>query len=128
MPDLYDLIRNIRKRPAMYLGQPTLSNLRTFLAGYTFARRQQGIPATAQEQTFAEFPLWLQKEFSTSDPKYWDQVVLAICPNDQEPFDLFFQLFEQFLNTAAPSHNLQSHCQELIKAGTTLQPSLLLKP
>ncbi len=101
MPDLYDLIRNIRKRPAMYLGQPTLSNLRTFLAGYTFARRQQGIPATDQEQTFAEFPLWLQKEFSTSDPKYWDQVVLAICPNDQEPFDLFFQLFEQFLNTAA---------------------------
>jgi hypothetical protein len=43
MLDLYDLIHNICKRPAMYLGHPSLRNLRTFLAGYTFARRQQGI-------------------------------------------------------------------------------------
>ncbi|MEH2421282.1 MAG: hypothetical protein V7K48_10250 [Nostoc sp.] len=40
MVDLYDLIYNIRKRPAIYLGRTSISNLRTFLAGYCFARRQ----------------------------------------------------------------------------------------
>ncbi|WP_334949013.1 hypothetical protein [Nostoc sp.] len=44
MVDLYDLIHNIQKRPAMYLGRASISNLRTFLAGYCFARRQIGIP------------------------------------------------------------------------------------
>ncbi|WP_445636669.1 hypothetical protein [Nostoc sp. DSM 114161] len=50
MVDLYDLISNIRKRPAMYLGRTSISNLRTFLAVYCFARRQMGIPQTKQEQ------------------------------------------------------------------------------
>ncbi|WP_375497772.1 hypothetical protein [uncultured Nostoc sp.] len=48
MVDLYDLICNIRKRPAMYLGRASISNLRTFVAGYCFASRQMGIPQTPQ--------------------------------------------------------------------------------
>lgn len=38
MVDLYDLLHNIQKRPAMYLGEPSISHLRAFLAGYFFAR------------------------------------------------------------------------------------------
>jgi hypothetical protein len=53
MLDLYDLIRNIQKRPAMYLGQPSISHLRTFLAGYFFARHQLEQPETEQEKQFS---------------------------------------------------------------------------
>jgi hypothetical protein len=55
MVDSYDIIHSIRKRPAMYLGRASISNLRTFLAGYCFARPQIGIPQTQQEQQFSEF-------------------------------------------------------------------------
>ncbi|WP_234301048.1 hypothetical protein [Sphaerospermopsis aphanizomenoides] len=48
MLDLYDLIRKIQKRPSMYLGRSTISNLTTCRAGYSFARRQMQIPQTTQ--------------------------------------------------------------------------------
>lgn len=76
MVDLYDLIRNIQKRPAMYLGQASVSNLRTFLAGYCFARRQLGIPQTPQEKQFSEFPAWIQQKFNLTSNQTWDRIVL----------------------------------------------------
>ncbi len=63
MLNLYELIQNIEKRPAMYLGQPSISNLRAFLSGYTFARRQLGTQATLEEQKFASFQGWVQEKF-----------------------------------------------------------------
>ena len=59
MLDLYDLIHNIQKRPAMYLGRSTISNLRTFIAGYSFARRQMQIPQTTQEHEFSGFQTYI---------------------------------------------------------------------
>ncbi|BAY03591.1 hypothetical protein H6G54_03410 [Anabaena cylindrica FACHB-243] len=76
MVDLYDLIRNIQKRPAMYLGRVNITNLRTFIAGYCFARRQMGIPQTAQEQKFSEFQNWMQQKFSIVSHQIWDQIIL----------------------------------------------------
>lgn len=100
MLDLYELIQKIQKRPAMYLGQPTLSHLRTFLAGYIFARRQQGIAATAQEQAFPTFSTWLQQQFPAQNQQYWDEIILAACPRDRDPWEFFSQLFQEFTATS----------------------------
>jgi hypothetical protein len=64
MRDLYDFLYTIKEKPAMYLGSPSVSSLFIFLVGYNFARREQGIPMTAQEQKFLEFQPWLQQRFS----------------------------------------------------------------
>ena len=63
MLELYDLIRKIQKRPAMYLGQPSISHLRTFLAGYFFARHQSGEVETKQEKHFDNFQSSIQEKF-----------------------------------------------------------------
>lgn len=99
MVDLYDLIRNIQKRPVMYLGRVSISNLRTFLAGYCFARRQQDIPQTLQEQQFSEFQTWIQQKFGLSSNQTWDQIILFFSQDEQAALEQFFKLFEEFTQT-----------------------------
>ena len=46
MIGFYELIDKIKQRPALYLGKCSLSQLQTFLDGYTFALRQANIPVS----------------------------------------------------------------------------------
>ncbi|QLE50564.1 hypothetical protein FD724_22360 [Nostoc sp. C057] len=102
MVDLYDLIHNIRKRPAMYLGRPSISNLRTFLAGYCFARRQIAIPQTQQEQEFSGFQTWIQQRFNLTSNQTWDQIILFFSQDEHTALDQFFKLFDEFIQTEHP--------------------------
>ncbi len=96
MLDLYDLIRNIQKRPAMYLGRSTISNLRTFIAGYSFARRQMQIPQTTQEQEFSNFQTWIQQKYNVAYNQTWDQIILFFSKDENSAFEEFFKLFDEF--------------------------------
>lgn len=97
MLDLYDLIRNIEKRPAMYLGQPDISHLSAFLSGYFFARRQSGIPTTLQEQQFSEFQAWVERKFNVSYSQPWEKVIRFFSPDETASLQQFFVLFNEFV-------------------------------
>ena len=99
MLEFYDLIRNIQKRPAMYLGQPSISHLRTFLAGYFFARHQLEQPETDQEKHFSEFQTWVQQRFKVTSSQSWDKVILFFSQDDQKALEQFFELLEEFSQT-----------------------------
>lgn len=99
MLEIYDLIRNIQKRPAMYLGRVSVSNLRTFLAGYCFARRQMKIPQTPQEEHFSKFQDWIQQKFNLSSHQTWDQIILFFSQDENAALEKFFNLFEEFIQT-----------------------------
>lgn len=96
MLDLYDLIRNIQKRPAMYLGQPSLTHLQAFLAGYSFARCQLGEPETEQEKHFANFQTWIEEKFKITSSQSWDKIILFFSQDDSKALELFFELFDEF--------------------------------
>ncbi len=96
MLDLYDLIQNIEKRPAMYLGQADLTHLGAFLAGYFFARRQSGIPETLQEQQFSEFQAWIEQKFNVSYSQPWEKIIRFFSPDESLSFQQFFTLFNEF--------------------------------
>ncbi|MEE3719805.1 hypothetical protein V2H45_23975 [Tumidithrix elongata RA019] len=97
MRDLYDLLHAIKEKPAMYLGSPSVSNLFIFLIGYNFARREQGIPITTQEQKFLEFQPWLQQRFSLSTSASWARIILLYAVDEVQGFWLFFDLLTEFL-------------------------------
>lgn len=99
MLDLYDLIRNIQKRPAMYLGQPSISHLRTFLAGYFFARYQLGQTETEQEKQFSDFQAWVQQQFKVTSSQSWDKIILFFSQDEQKALESFFELFDEFSRT-----------------------------
>lgn len=96
MLDLYDLIKNIEKRPAMYLGQADLTHLGAFLSGYFFARRQIGIPETPQEQQFSEFQAWIEKKFNVSYSQSWEKIIRFFSPDETTSLHQFFILFDEF--------------------------------
>jgi hypothetical protein len=94
--ELYDLIRNIQKRPAMYLVQPSISRLRTFLAGYFFARRQLGEAETLQEKHFSKFQSWIQEKFKITSSQSWDKIILFFSQDEYKALEQFFELFDEF--------------------------------
>jgi hypothetical protein len=95
--ELYELIRKIKKRPAFYLGQKSLSHLQVFLDGYTFARRQSGIPISAQEQEFEKFQEWIEQRFQQPNTQSWTKIILFHSEDEAQALDLFFELFDEFL-------------------------------
>ncbi|KOR34205.1 hypothetical protein AM228_25370 [Planktothricoides sp. SR001] len=96
MLDLYDIIRKIEKRPAMYLGQPSITHLQSFLAGYFFARHQLGEVETEQEKQFANFDPWIQEKFKITSSQSWDKIILFFSQDERQALDLFFELFNEF--------------------------------
>ncbi|MEH1873133.1 hypothetical protein [Nostoc sp.] len=119
MVDLYDLIHNIRKRPAMYLGRASISNLRTFLAGYCFARRQIGITQTQQEQQFSEFQIWIQQRFNLTSNQTWDQIILFFSQDEHTALEQFFKLFDEFIQTEYPRELQPNTTNNLIMVSGT---------
>ena len=115
MVDLHDIIRNVQKRPAVYLGGTSIFNLRTFLAGYCFARRQLGIPQTRQGQQFSEFQTWIQHKFNLPADRTWDRIILSSSPEEHTALDQFVKLFDEFTQTE--NLNIQSNDR---MAGSTL--------
>jgi hypothetical protein len=107
MIDLYELIRNIEKRPAMYLGQPSITHLQSFLAGYFLARQQLDIPETEQEHHFSEFQVWIQQKFNIGSSQSWDKVILFFSQDEQTALKQFFILFNEFSN-AVPNLSHQT--------------------
>jgi hypothetical protein len=107
MLDLYDLLNKIKQRPSLYLGKRSLSHLQVFLDGYTFARRQLGIPITEQERKFEEFQVWIEHKFNQADTQSWSRIILFYSEDESDALMRFFDLFEEFLNN-----------QELMKVDT----------
>lgn len=99
MVDLYDLLHNIQKRPAMYLGKPSISHLHTFLAGYFFARHQLEAPETDQEKQFFDFQAWVQQKFRITSNQSWDKVILFYSQDEHQALEHFFDLFAEFSNS-----------------------------
>lgn len=99
MLDLYDLIRDIQKRPAMYLGQPSISHLYTFLAGYFFARRHLGEAETDQEKHFSNFQTWIQQKFRITSSQSWGKIILFFSQDENQALEYFFELFGEYLES-----------------------------
>lgn len=108
MLDLYELLGKIQKRSSLYLGKQSLSHLNVFLDGYTFARRQLGIPLTEEEKKFEDFQEWIEIRFNQADTQSWSRIILFYSEDEADALKRFFDLFEEFLS-----------CEKLLKDDAT---------
>jgi hypothetical protein len=99
MNDFYDWLQKIRKRPSMYLGQASISHLRSFIAGYILARRELKLPQSESEQKFTEFQPWLQQKFRLTSSQSWDKIILFYSEDERSALNYFFELLDQFWQT-----------------------------
>lgn len=112
MLDLYDLLGKIKQRSSLYLGNRSLSHLHVFLDGYTFARRQIGIPITEQETKFEEFQEWIENRFNQADTQSWSRIILFYAEDEADALKRFFDLFEEFLKSEQlPKIDATNNCE-----------------
>lgn len=97
MTKFYELLDRIQKKPAMYIGSPSISNLFMFLCGYQHARDLLETPVTEQEEEFADFQPWLQKKLAVKTSASWAKIILFYSTDESQAFDSFFDLLKEFI-------------------------------
>ena len=97
MDDFYNLLQEIQKRPALYLGHKSIFSLQAFLDGYYYARRELEIPLTVQESEFQEFLQWMRQRFEVETGQLWSSILLFHAANESDAVERFFGLFKEFI-------------------------------
>lgn len=113
MIDYFDLLEQIHKKPGLYIGSPSISNLYMFLNGYRFAHRQLNLPLSEQERLFQEFQPWLQKKFTVKSSHAWSQLILFHSADERDAFERFFTLFQEFLQPHLSDTNANQQTEAL---------------
>jgi Domain of unknown function (DUF5071) len=109
--DLYTHLRQISTRPAMYLGENTITALWHYVSGYQSACYFKG----AEEDLSPRWSLF--HEFVKRKTNFaestggWKYMILAFCEgNEEKALDTFFKFFEDFLK----GEELNVYLQNLI--------------
>ncbi len=97
MIGFYELITKIKKRPALYLGNNSISHLQVFLDGYTFARRELKVPISNEEADFEDFQEWVEQKFNLPDTQSWAKIILFYSADERDALKRFFELFDEFV-------------------------------
>lgn len=124
MIGFYQLIQKIKQRPSLYLGKRSITHLQTFLDGYTFARREQGIPVSEEERDFEDFQEWVEQRFNQHSTQSWARIILFYSEDERDALDSFFELYAQFLqhkkNLVSTTHKANELAQAAMEE--TLSP------
>lgn len=76
--DIYHILEKIRHRPAMYIGDETLENLRSFLAGYSMAMNEHK-KEDASQPRFSDFHEWVREYYGYYESTAgWANMILAV--------------------------------------------------
>lgn len=97
MANFKEILQKIHQKPGMYLGAPSISALQMFLGGYLFARQEQNLALTPEEQEFEQFQGWVQQRFQVRATVSWAKVILLHAADERSGFELFFELWTEFL-------------------------------
>ena len=97
MMNLYELLKEIKTAPGMYLGRPSVSDLFMFLNGYEFARSQMGQDLDEAEIFFYDtFQSWLQERLGVRSVTSWAKLIMLSCHDERAGFEKFFTLLDEF--------------------------------
>jgi hypothetical protein len=93
---LYDQIDRMRQRPAMWLGEATLTALWRFIDAYQFALTQHGIDERL-DPPLQEFHDFCARYFQSASAAGWCRIILANhYGQEEEALGHFFPLFDDF--------------------------------
>jgi hypothetical protein len=93
---VFDVLTWVRTRPGMYIGEPSITRLAAFLTGYTGALGHVGYTLRDSGRFYA-FNDWVARrlDFSNSTSG-WGNMILARTGNENEAFQKFFTLLDDF--------------------------------
>lgn len=100
--DICELLRMIRKKPAMYIGYPHFSGLNAYLAGHIRAGNDLGFQKTPDEMLFETFTQWIENNWSSgTDQRPWFKKIRFVSSHDfgfspAGTFSIFYELLDEY--------------------------------
>ena len=92
MDKIHELIKQIKKRPAMYLSSNYISCLKAFLDGW-YIRDPDNV---SDAHMMAEFQDWIEKRYKTKTSNSWSRIILFHSQDESDALDKFFDDYEEF--------------------------------
>ncbi|MBO6537067.1 MAG: hypothetical protein JJ966_12660 [Balneolaceae bacterium] len=91
--NIQDFIGKTRIKPALFIGEKSITKYSAFMDGWIFDKRSD----IADINLLREFQDWIQQRFDIRTTHHWSQIILFFSLNEQEAFDKFLSLWDQFL-------------------------------
>ena len=95
--DIVELLYNIKKRPGVYIGKPSILRLHSFMDGYCCAMVYEGIDFNVG--FYYSFIRWLSDKYHIKSSVSYDTILMDALQDDKLAFYAFFTEFEQFLQS-----------------------------
>jgi hypothetical protein len=94
---IYDLLAKIRVRPAIYLGEWSLTRLRAFIDGYCYMAYERGIEP-GDQPNFDGFHDWVAAKFGWRESTAgWCNIILQESNGDDRvALKSFFELIDEY--------------------------------
>ena len=90
-------IEKTRSKPALYLGKKSLTAYRAFIDGWMFDKWDNINDASL----LRDFQTRIQERYNIRTSHHWSDIILFHSLNDQEAFDHFCELWDEFLAETA---------------------------
>ena len=98
---VYDLLDWIRKRPGLYIAEPSLNRLHAFLAGYTAGLGRAGF-TLRDTVDFHRFQDWVANRLGYAESTSgWCNMIRNKSASETEAFQAFFSLLDEFRKETA---------------------------
>ena len=93
------LLRVIRKRPAMYLGDNTISSLSKFIIGYSFGFDAAKVSDDEFDSYFGKYGFveWFLREENLQPTSFWETPFLDKANGDEKvALQIYFEYLEKY--------------------------------
>lgn len=93
MDELSDLLNNIKKRPAMYLGSPCPVKLELFIQGWLTGKEDY-----QKAGWLTDFHQFVAKKHNIRTTHSAGEILVFFCSSNSDAFDEYYKLLEDFQN------------------------------
>jgi len=98
MDNLYKMLQEIRLRPEIYLGKPSLERLRAFVDGY---KHHNNYDVNASD-CLCGFNQYVADKYEIHTDHDWSSIIRFMnLENEKAAFDDFFVLLDEFMRSSA---------------------------
>ena len=98
MSPVLSLLKEMRGRPGMYLGVPSVLRLAAFLRGYDLALERCG---GSRDPLLSAFRDWVHQHFQSSQHS-WEETILLHSANEADALKRFWELLDDFIKERQP--------------------------
>jgi hypothetical protein len=98
---IYDLLEWIHRRPGIWIAQPELVRVYSFIGGYEAALGRQRLALRSVAPEFRGFHDWIAQRLGYGESTSgWYNMIRGRCSSEREAFDRFYELLAEFRASA----------------------------